>query len=50
MAKDRLFEEVIKIASVNNNNEQDEIVVGKGFDFWLNEGDSVYDDLYGDEI
>ena len=52
MAKSILLEEFIyKIANVDNNNDQKgEIVVGKDFDFWLSEGDSIYDDLYGDEI
>ncbi|ACV61706.1 hypothetical protein Dtox_0797 [Desulfofarcimen acetoxidans DSM 771] len=52
MAKSILLEDAIyEIADVDkNNNQKGEIVVGKDFDFWLSEGDSVYDDLYGDEI
>ena len=51
MAKSILLEEFIyEIANVDNNNQKGEIIVGKDFDFWLSEGDSVYDDIYGDEI
>ncbi|WP_179862883.1 hypothetical protein [Bacillus cereus] len=39
-----------KVANpVETKKDTDVIVVGKSFDFWDNEGDSIYDKIYGEE-
>jgi hypothetical protein len=34
----------------NENNEKTAFVAGPTYDFWKSEGDSIYDELYGEEV